>query len=865
MRKLLAVLLVAACGEHKPPPAVAGPTSSPPPTPVVAHVSHPPPTCPLPPLAADPTADNGQSNVDQQRHMAPEHAGDTCELADTNLARAERAILAAQPPASPAEAIDRSGATTSRPTAAAVAAKPWDGKRALQYDQLVGRRLALKTSERALLAKNGFVVLDRIGYTNYAWAFHEIYQSQLPLFVSVDAVLHAIYAGNDNVIADLEDADLRPQLDALLDALACALPAAGASYPEATRRDLDLYLAVARALLRGEPPQSMTGDGDVEIEARQLVARADAAAEMQPIELFGRKRVVDFTAYTPRGHYTASDARKQYFRAAMWLSRLEFNLVSRSSRSSQPGTTPDPSETPREDVDALALADLVERAGQLPALARLDTAWAVLAGRREDVSIAQLVELRRAAKIDSLLDGDPAAKLRAAIGDKFQRTARLHYMPEGSTVLPAIATLLGPRVVPDAAATRPLVHSDVPGRTTLDAADMAYVLGHDRALAYLADARAKYPSLDAQLAKAREIARTAPRGTDDLYSAWLDAVIGLAEKPAGALPSFAAKPAYADLRVDSALAAFGHIKHNFVLIVGESYFEGGCQIPDGYVEPAPATYDALIDYAARGERAGGVLDPADKLGARAYFARLGQILRVLRAIQRDELAGRALTADQRAFLSMVAEMTPGTTGGPPTYTGWWFDLFRDRERDGLAPADYIASYFTGDAISYVGATAPHLGVFVVDTGGPPRLVVGPVARAYEHHGPVAHRLDDEAGKALPEADRAAPWSASYRAPAPPVPKLHVRWNDSHASTVDIETNDDLGAVTIEFFDHHRSAFTRFVKRVKPGKTSIPVKLPKHPAVAGLHVVIGEWDAWYELPTVGDGIYENIGGYARRDE
>lgn len=103
--------------------------------------------------------------------------------------------------------------------------------------------------------------------------------------------------------------------------------------------------------------------------------------------------------------------------------------MSRSSRSSQPGTAPDPSETPREDLAALALADLIERTRLGDQVARLDTAWALLAGRRDDVSVAQLAQLRRAAKIDKLTDPDAAAKLRAAIGDQFKRTARLHYMP----------------------------------------------------------------------------------------------------------------------------------------------------------------------------------------------------------------------------------------------------------------------------------------------------------------------------------------------------------------------------------------------------------------------------------------------------
>jgi hypothetical protein len=259
-----------------------------------------------------------------------------------------------------------------------------------------------------------------------------------------------------------------------------------------------------------------------------------------------------------------------------------------------------------------------------------------------------------------------------------------------------------------------------------------------------------------------------------------------------------------------------------------------------------------------------VLDPDGSLGGAAYFTQLGTVLRVLGDIQRAELEDRPLSAPQRAFLSMVAEMTPGTTGGPPTYTGWWFDLFRHRETDGLAPADYLASYFTGDAIAYLGATAPRLGVFVVDTGGPPRLMVGPVARGYEYQGPVAHRLDDAGGKALAEADRKAPWAASYTAAAPPEPRLYVHWwRGDDDKGVTVETDAAVGPVTIELYDHHRVALSSMTRDVKPGKTLYPVTHTR--GVEGVHLHAGGYDGWYDLGLVEQAVSEKLGGYDKADD
>ena len=287
---------------------------------------------------------------------------------------------------------------------------------------------------------------------------------------------------------------------------------------------------------------------------------------------------------------------------------------------------PNPSETPREAIAALALADLAVRGCAAKAIADLDAAWAALAGRREDVSIAQLTELR--AQVGSLTAPEAFDKLKAAIGDGFRRTTRLHPMPEGSRELPAISTLIGPRVVADASALTQLVNGAVPNRDKAGVADVAYTLGLDRAKTYLADDLKAFPTLDGQLKSARTQIASAPAG-DDLYGAWLAAIRALAQQPEGTLPSFLTGDAGADLRMNTMAAAYGQLKHNYVLVAGQPYAEFGCEIPDGYVEPVPAAYEALIGYTARGAKLAALLDPKDSSKVRAYFERVGQVLRVL--------------------------------------------------------------------------------------------------------------------------------------------------------------------------------------------------------------------------------------------
>jgi len=739
-------------------------------------------------------------------------------VVDSNLTRAEDAILALPPPV------------------AVPAPVAWDRHTELAGLSSITRRFGLGPDEKRHLARDGFVAAARLAQSSYGWAYHEIYQSQLPMYVSVDSIFHAVYAANDGLIARIEREELEPRLIAVLAALHCQLPLAAPRLPVDAARDLDVYLVVARSLL-GSPATSALGDPSVDREAAQLVALATAAAEMQTVALFGRDRIIDFTQYQPRGHYTRG--QQPYFRAVMWLSHLEFNLVSRSSRSSAPGDSPDPRETPREDLDALALADLITTSGMTDEIERIERVLVLLGGRREDVPLTTVAGLARRAGITDLRAADAAARLRAAIGDKFSRTAQIHPMPPGSSNLPAIATLLGPRIVPDTSALRLLTQ----GRDALGG-DIAYLLGNDRGLAYLVPDLARFPDLRANLDKARALVATAPR-TGDLYTAWLDAIRALSRPVEGVLPSFTRSEAFADLRYNTTLASYAQLRHNHVLIAGQAYGEGGCEIPSGYLEPAPEVYDALAHYAELGAQRLGELSPTSEI--HDYFVRLGKLARVFAKISRIEVAGQPLPDEAQRFLGMVSEIYPYGSDGIPTYTGWYFDLFLDRN-DAISRADLIADYVTSPGgVGHLGVQRPVLAIFAVDTGGAPRAMIGPVARAYEYWSP-GRRLDDEAAAALPDTDRHAPWTVRYTVAAPAQPPFDagVGTDARGRNFLVISARRALGAMTIELLDHHRVAVKRLTRAIGAGTTRIPFDFEGGGELPIVHFQVGLWHGWKEF-------------------
>lgn len=738
-------------------------------------------------------------------------------------------------------------------------ARAWDHKSPVAYQRQVDAVLALSAPERDQLQRDGMVVPARLTYSDYTRAYYDIHRAQLPVYISVDSIFHAVYASHDALLAKAEGEGLVQRFDAALGAMHCGLAAASADYPADTAHDLDLYLTVARSLLANTLVPSELG-GDTDAQAERLFTLITDASTVTTISLFGRDRAFDASLFAPRGHYTTDgnpvDSLEAYFRTAMWLSRVEFNLVSRDTRSSSPGYVPDRSETPREAVAALALADLVQRSGAASDIAMIDQAWTSLAGRREDITVAEVAMLRSQAGITRITDPEAAAKLRAAIGDKWQRTVNVHPSP---TVphLAAITTLIGPRISPDTSALGALTAGRGPDHV---AAELGFMLGHERAQKYVTP-----KALDA-VHSARSALNQAAR-TDDLYTAWLDAIRALGERQAGNTPSFMDGDAYADMRLNSALAAYGQLRHNHVLTTPAVYDEGGCEIPDGYVEPAVNSYLALAAYAARGKQVFAALDPAGKLGGAAYFTKVERLMNVLVALSREELAGRPLSDGAKRFLSMVVEQREAEamsySGSIPvaTYDGWYLDLFPDVDT-ALQTSSFIVDYATYDrdgvqGINYLGAKGPRLGVFVVDTGGAPRLTVGPVAQAFEFKGVLAKRLTDADAPAVAGA---APWGTSFTLPAPPEPKLTISYERPSAqrryrlgpasaktsqptappaNSIQLESSTALGPITLELLDHHFVRMTSVTATLVDGKAT--VLMPKTPRlVESFRVRVGSF-------------------------
>ena len=122
------------------------------------------------------------------------------------------------------------------------------------YFNAIQDEYQLTESENVLLQRNDFVVSERLSFCNFGRAFFDVYSKDLPVFISTDAILHALHSSYDNILVDIEYETLLPKLTRFVDALYNSFPLLLNKYQsyEALHDalgDVDLYVTIAKSLL----------------------------------------------------------------------------------------------------------------------------------------------------------------------------------------------------------------------------------------------------------------------------------------------------------------------------------------------------------------------------------------------------------------------------------------------------------------------------------------------------------------------------------------------------------------------------------------------------------------------------------------
>ncbi|MCZ7684080.1 MAG: DUF3160 domain-containing protein [Sandaracinaceae bacterium] len=465
------------------------------------------------------------------------------------------------------------------------------------------------------------------------------------------------------------------------------------------------------------------------------MSRAEAASGAEVRSLFGLARRFDFSQFTPRGHYTDAPELSRYFRAMMWLQRVDFRLIETQDSGEQVFSR-------RQLEAALALRALMDDA----ALSRwrdIDQAVQAFVGEADymlppdlDAFLAEL-GADDARALEDRSDAELAQKILDG-GWGAQRISS-HYMVngigQGTMPLNRSLAFFGQRYTVDAHVFSNVVYDRVQGgavrRMMPDSLDVAYAaLGNDAALPLLASELTTYayaPDLESMRILVDEHG-DAYWGSS-LYTLWMSSLRGLSTRAddgfAAGLPAVMRTEPWSRRVLAAQLASWAELRHDTLLYAKQSYTSGAaCEFPDAYVDPYPAFWRALERYGSAGLALVENLSAIDAgLAAliRDHFVAVEGASRILAEMAEHELAGTPFTAEHMAFIDQTVQVE--SVCGDAWVIGWYgrlhFDLLTSTEVDPVVADVHTQPTDAGGVevgrVLHVGTSLPRAMVVTVDT------------------------------------------------------------------------------------------------------------------------------------------------------
>jgi hypothetical protein len=494
----------------------------------------------------------------------------------------------------------------------------------------------LNSQELARFRTNGFLVSERLGSDSFAGAFYNLWHSDLPVFISCDALLQAWHRSYDAMLEELEETYLFSSVQGILDQMVAHLPEAwaeaGSGVLKNSLLDADYFLAVARSLLAGTNTIVSSALGQ-DARVAETLADVQALQMITKTNFMGQCRVVDFSQFKVRGHYTHTERLARYFRCVMWLGRTDF-AVAGGPFDRGCGLV---YASPREMGAAIVLWNLLNRSDQFAAWHDFDQVIQAFVGWTDSMNFAQLDGLLSGAGIKSLSDVKDLATLEQLQADILKgelgiQNIRSDYFisPIGGQIqLPRSFLVFGQKFVPDSWAFSQDVYDSIlwvdNGQTNKvqrrvpGALDTAFaVMGNNQVVPELS-AQIKGHFVDSDrphamrwrdgksyqhnLAAVRAVMdeHTADVWESNIYMSWLASLRELsAPTVESKYPEAMRTRAWAMKTLNTQLASWSQLRHDTILYAKQSYTGGGqCVYPTGFVEPRVEFWQRLRATATR--------------------------------------------------------------------------------------------------------------------------------------------------------------------------------------------------------------------------------------------------------------------------
>jgi len=637
-----------------------------------------------------------------------------------------------------------------------------------EYLDSISNAMGLTADELKMLEQNKFMVTERLSYGSIMHALDSVYELDLPVFISTDCILEAIHRSYDLILKRLEYDLLIPNLKVALKLMASDMTELQNKYGNNPGLhdalwDADLYVTVARSLLDHVTySATMVNQGRVDSLLTEIYQGG-----MVKRPLFSeRDRLLDFSQFIPRGHYYnewPGEEMEEYFRAMMWLGRIDFFLTPPPVFGEPPWSR---EEIRRMHIGSYLLQELLINSGAMDILEENDRIIEFMVGEADNLTpweyndlIRSVPKLESAASLlsDEVYDAYYEAVSTSLLGEQKILSSLFRsdpYDPEPME-LPVSYRIFGQRFMIDSYILSNVVFDRITyqgnkiKRMMPDPLDAIFALGNNNAGELMKEEIETY-HYASQLDALRYLVEAYDEEfwTQSLYNIWVNSLRQLNPSLTGNEPHyFMNTVAWQQQKLNTQLASWAQLRHDNLLYTKQSYTGlGSCSFPHGFVEPYPEFYKniSLFSEMARVFFSDNLEDGSH---ITSYFSNLRTIMEKLTVIAEKEVMLESLNADESEFLQSTLQLPEwGGCGG--SWDGWLPTLYFEADI-GLGLSNWNTDYLIADVhtqptdemgniigkVLHVGTGKVNLGVFLVDhpsDNDAPTAYVGPFQSYYEH-------------------------------------------------------------------------------------------------------------------------------------
>lgn len=653
----------------------------------------------------------------------------------------------------------------------------------ISYLDSVILKMDLTEDEIDLLKKNLFFVTERNSPYSFGHAFHNVYSNDLPVFITTDAILHALHKSYDEILKTVEREIMSSNLEQLLESMYNNFRIIVDKYGENDQleqplKDAGLYITMLYSLIKDELQPAL----EVDRETLTKVWEAVKSEQMTEMSLFAEHtRKLDFSQFTVRGHYVYTEMDKllgvkslePYFRTMMWLGRIDFFLT-------PPADNPWEEPWPEEDILRMNLAafmvnELFQTSEKFNLFQQNEEIINYLVGESDNITPSEYQHMLDILGIESatqLLNSETYNNLITGISgnpDFSQKILSNFFLmdpyADKPDELPVSFRLSGQRFIIDSYIFSNVVYDRIIfnggkiWRPMPHPFDALFALGNNDVLPLLEEELDNYPYAGA-LANMRYLVDTKPDEfwSESLYNVWLNSIRKLnpVEFQDG-MPLFMKSAAWQHEKMNTQLAGWAQLRHDNLLYTKQSYTGGtACSFPYSYIEPYPDFFANVKQFASD---AAGFFNNLPVGGQRMnevtrFFRNFAEVNEKLEILADKELLGESFNSEENDWLKTML-FADGESGRPP-FSGWYSDLFFDpwhasEEDFTIADVHTQPTDLAGNVVGkvlHVGTGKVNFGVFIVNCPADqkPMAFVGPVMSYYQDITNNFKRMTDQEWK-----------------------------------------------------------------------------------------------------------------------